>query len=198
MKKVDYLNELRKRLTGLPQEDIDDRVSFYGEMIDDRIEEGLSEEEAIESIGSIESIIAQTMSETPLTKLVKEKIRPKRDLKAWEIILLVLGAPLWIPVVLGAIICILALYFTIWVFIASVYVVDLCLAGSVFASLAGIFVYLKSLNVAGALFAFGSGLAMAGLAIILLIGCIWLTKCLIRFTGSGLLGVKTSFVGKEA
>lgn len=198
MKKVDYLNELRKRLTGLPQEDIDDRVSFYGEMIDDRIEEGLSEEEAIESIGSIESIIAQTMSETPLTKLVKEKIRPKRDLKAWEIILLVLGAPLWIPVVLGAIICILALYFTIWVFIASMYVVDLCLAGSVFASLAGIFVYLKSLNVAGALFAFGSGLAMAGLAIILLIGCIWLTKCLIRFTGSGLLGVKTSFVGKEA
>lgn len=198
MKKVDYLNELRKRLAGLPQEDIDDRVSFYGEMIDDRIEEGLSEEEAIESIGSIESIIAQTMSETPLTKLVKEKIRPKRDLKAWEIILLVLGAPLWIPVVLGAIICILALYFTIWVFIASVYVVDLCLAGSVFASLAGIFVYLKSLNVAGALFAFGSGLAMAGLAIILLIGCIWLTKCLIRFTGSGLLGVKTSFVGKEA
>lgn len=198
MKKVDYLNELRKRLTGLPQEDIDDRVSFYGEMIDDRIEEGLSEEEAIESIGSIESIIAQTMSETPLTKLVKEKIRPKRDLKAWEIILLVLGAPLWIPVVLGAIICILALYFTIWIFIASVYVVDFCLAGSVFASLAGIFVYLKSLNVAGALFAFGSGLAMAGLAIILLIGCIWLTKCLIRFTGSGLLGVKTSFVGKEA
>ncbi len=198
MKKVDYLNELRRRLAGLPQEDIDDRVSFYGEMIDDRIEEGLSEEEAIESIGSIESIIAQTMSETPLTKLVKEKIRPKRDLKAWEIILLVLGAPLWIPVVLGAIICILALYFTIWIFIASVYVVDLCLAGSVFASLAGIFVYLKSLNVAGALFAFGSGLAMAGLAIILLIGCIWLTKCLIRFTGSGLLGVKTSFVGKEA
>lgn len=198
MKKVDYLNELRRRLAGLPQEDIDDRVSFYGEMIDDRIEEGLSEEEAIESIGSIESIIAQTMSETPLTKLVKEKIRPKRDLKAWEIILLVLGAPLWIPVVLGAIICILALYFTIWVFIASVYVVDLCLAVSVFASLAGIFVYLKSLNVAGALFAFGSGLAMAGLAIILLIGCIWLTKCLIRFTGYGLLGVKTSFVGKEA
>ena len=35
MKKQEFLNELRERLNGLPPSDLDDRISFYGEMIDD-------------------------------------------------------------------------------------------------------------------------------------------------------------------
>ena len=50
MNKEKFLDALRRRLSGLPQEDIDERIAFYEEMIDDRMEEGLSEEEATATI----------------------------------------------------------------------------------------------------------------------------------------------------
>ena len=45
MRKQEFLAQLRKALSGLPQDEIEERLTFYGEMIDDRMEEGLSEEE---------------------------------------------------------------------------------------------------------------------------------------------------------
>ena len=47
MKKQEFLNELRKQLAGLPKDDLDNRINFYEEMINDRMDEGLSEEEDI-------------------------------------------------------------------------------------------------------------------------------------------------------
>ena len=46
MNKQEFLNQLRSGLNGLPHEEIEERVMFYSEMIDDRVEEGLSEEDA--------------------------------------------------------------------------------------------------------------------------------------------------------
>ncbi len=42
-------------------------------MIDDRVEEGLTEEEAISEIGTVNEILSQIIEEIPLSKLVKEK-----------------------------------------------------------------------------------------------------------------------------
>ena len=52
MTKREFLAQLRKGLSGLPQDDIEERLTFYGEMIEDRKEEGLSEEEAVSAVGS--------------------------------------------------------------------------------------------------------------------------------------------------
>ena len=52
MNKSEFLGALRKGLHGLPQDDIEERLAFYGEMIDDRTEEGLSEEEAVSAVGA--------------------------------------------------------------------------------------------------------------------------------------------------
>lgn len=59
MNKQEFLKELRGRLAGLPEEDIDERLTFYGEMIEDRMEEGLSEAEAVSAIGSVDEIVTQ-------------------------------------------------------------------------------------------------------------------------------------------
>ena len=37
MDQQEFLNSLRKELSGLPQEDIEERLTFYSEMIEDRI-----------------------------------------------------------------------------------------------------------------------------------------------------------------
>ena len=37
MNKQEFLTQLRQGLSGLPQDDIEKRLTFYSEMIDDRI-----------------------------------------------------------------------------------------------------------------------------------------------------------------
>ena len=47
MDKRTFLNSLREQLYGLSQSDIDKSLEYYSEMIDDRMEDGVSEEEAV-------------------------------------------------------------------------------------------------------------------------------------------------------
>ena len=44
MRKQEFIAVLRKKLSALPRRDAEERIAFYSEMIDDRIEEGLLEE----------------------------------------------------------------------------------------------------------------------------------------------------------
>lgn len=102
MNKQEFLGALKKRLSGLPKNEIEERLAFYGEMIDDRTEDGRTEEEAVAEIGGADEIAAQIIADIPLTRLVKEKIKPKRRLKTWEIVLIVLGSPIWLSLAIAA------------------------------------------------------------------------------------------------
>ncbi len=42
MTKQEFIAELRKGLSGLPKKELEERLTFYSEMIDDRMEEGLT------------------------------------------------------------------------------------------------------------------------------------------------------------
>ena len=111
MNKTEFVNQLSAGLMGLSQEDIKRSMDFYTEMIDDRIEDGMPEEEAVAALGSIEEIRGKILEEIPITRIVKEKITPKRSFKAWEIILLILGSPVWLPLLLSFIVVCLIIYF---------------------------------------------------------------------------------------
>ena len=197
MNEEQFLDELRRELSGLPQEDIEERIAFYEEMIADRMDEGMSEKEAVSGIGSIEEITRQIMSEIPLTKLVKEKVRPKRSLKAWEIVLLVLGSPVWIPLAIAAVAVLLSVYAVLWAVVICVYAVDFSFAAGTLAGVVGVFAYLKAGNPVGALFSLGTGIVCAGLAILMFFVSVWITKAVIKLGGRILLGIKISFVGRE-
>ena len=197
MNEEQFLDELRCELSGLPQEDIEERIAFYEEMIADRMDEGMSEKEAVSGIGSIEEITRQIMSEIPLTKLVKEKVRPKRSLKAWEIVLLVLGSPVWIPLAIAAVAVLLSVYAVLWAVVICVYAVDFSFAAGTLAGVVGVFAYLKAGNPVGALFSLGTGIVCAGLAILMFFVSVWITKAVIKLGGRILLGIKISFVGRE-
>ena len=135
MNKQEFLKELRGRLAGLPEEDIDERLTFYGEMIEDRMEEGLSEAEAVSAIGSVDEIVTQTIADIPLAKIAKERIKPKRRLKAWEIVLLTVGSPIWFSLGIAAVSVVFALYVSLWAVIISLWAVfgslTLCAAGTI-------------------------------------------------------------------
>lgn len=113
MNRNDFLQAVREKLKGLSEEDINKALEFYEEAISDRMEEGLTEDQAVAAIGTPDEIANQIMMDMPLPKLMKAqaKAKPKKSFKAWEIVLLVLGFPLWFPLVLTA--GILALTFVI-------------------------------------------------------------------------------------
>ena len=81
MTKREFFALFRQELAGLPKEDLEERVSFYEEIINDKMDEGKSEEEAIAELDSVQTIVEQIASETSLVKLVKEKYKPMRCLK---------------------------------------------------------------------------------------------------------------------
>ncbi len=197
MNKAQFLDELRRRLSGLPQNDLDERMLFYSEMIDDRVEDGLTEEEAVAGIGSVDEIVEQIMAETPLSKLVKEKVRKRRGLKAWEILLLVLGSPVWLPLLIAFFAICFSLYIVLWAVLISVWAVDLALAVSVIGGLFTAAGCMIKGNPAGAAFTIGAAALCAGLAILLFFGCVALTKGLLRFTKKILIGIKGMVMGKE-
>ena len=80
MTKTEFLAEIREKIQGLPQSDIEKFLDYYAEMIDDYTEDGRTQEEAIGELGSVEEIVEQILKETPLPHLVQEKVRPSRAL----------------------------------------------------------------------------------------------------------------------
>ena len=193
MNKAEFTQQLTNSLAGLSQYDISRSVDYYTEMIDDRVEDGMTEEDAVAALGSIDEIRSKILEEVPITKIVKEKMTPKRSFGAGEIVLLVLGAPLWIPLLLAGIVVILAIYISFWSIIFSLYVADL----SVFISgLAGLIVaVIKPGGPFGALFYAGCGIALIGVAILLFFGFNQVTKGLLYISKMIILGIKKLFVG---
>ena len=63
MNRSDYLEGLTKSLSFLSEENRAAAVAFYAEMLDDRIEEGIDETEAVEKMESIEAITARFEAE---------------------------------------------------------------------------------------------------------------------------------------
>ena len=196
MNKIEFLTVLRERLQGLPEEDINKSIDFYCEMIDDRVEDGMSEAEAVDALGNIEEIISQILSEVSLPKLVKEKVKPKRALKAWEIVLLVLGAPLWIPLLAAVILTVLAIYLSVWTVIISLYAVDLSIAVSGLACIGVAVALLFDGQFVPAGVVFGAGLVCMGLSILLLFAVNLVTKGILWVSKKVLLGIKGLFIGK--
>ena len=133
MNKQEFLTALRKKCSAFPQKEVEERVAFYAEGIEDRMEEGLSEEEAVAKMGSVESVALEIAREIPLLKTFREKIKPGRKWQAWEIVLLVLGAPIWLSLLISAAAVVLSLYVSFWSLVASAWAVFLSVAVSALA-----------------------------------------------------------------
>ena len=67
MNKDKFLLALYDAVRDLPLEDVERSIAYYREMIDERVEDGMNEEEAVAALGSVEDIAAQIMDGAPVT-----------------------------------------------------------------------------------------------------------------------------------
>ncbi len=191
MNKQQFLTAIRDRLNGLPQSEIQKYLDYYSEMIDDRMEEGLSEEAAVSSMESVEDIASQILMDTPLPKLVKAKVNPGRSFKAWEVVLIILGFPLWFPLLVAASAVIFSVYIVLWSVVLVLYAVDLVFAAAAVSCITAGTVTIFSGMLSYAVLALGIGLVCAGIAILLFfafnkvtLGIVALGKIFIRWIKS--------------
>lgn len=85
-----FISELRKGLRGVKDEEVERLVSYYNENILDRMEDGMSEEEAVESLGDLETIISEARSAETIPEILHSRINEMKNSFKGNTLLLIL------------------------------------------------------------------------------------------------------------
>jgi len=91
MTRKEFLDGLRQEMRGLPLQEIDQTIHYYSEIIADRMEDGMTEEAAVAKMEPMHVIAKRVASD------FKGGAAPRRKLSGFMIVLLILGFPLWFP-----------------------------------------------------------------------------------------------------
>ncbi len=179
MNKQGFLDALYHLLKALPKAERQQHIDYYDEMINDRMEDGVSEEVAVAALGSAADVAAQILGDIPP--------KPARRFPVWAVILIVLGSPLWLSLLVAAAavalaiaLSIIAVYIALWCIPVALYAADLSLLLAFFACIAGgVFYLIQSLPAPG-IGLLGAGLICAGFTVLLFFFCNLLSHLLWR------------------
>ena len=192
MNKQEYLAQLRAALACLPEGEIEESVAFYTEMIDDRVADGLTEEEATAQLDDPKAAARAIVADLPVVP--RTVVRTKQRNRALYWTLVILGSPLWLTLLLAAGMLVLAGLLTIWCLILGLW---LLAAGLLAGGPLGMGVCLWALAVgqpAYGVFELGSGLLCFGLGLFCLHGAVAASKTLMQVSRQWIAKAKAPFV----
>ena len=196
MNKFDFITELRAKLWSIPEADAVASVEYYAEMIDERMEEGLSEEEAVAAIGDLDEIVKNIIADAPVQPVQQVK-KTKRELTWWEITLLVLGSPVWVSLLIAAVAVVFSAWISLWSVVIALYATAFALAVSGIGLLVAAFSLLWIRQFAKCAVVVGAALLCAGFAILVFLLSNLAAKGLTALTKLIWNGVTGIFKGKE-
>ena len=197
MTKLQFILSLNDRLSGFPKDEVEERLNFYSEMIEDRMEDGLTEEEAVNAVGSIDEIVSQIKTENSIPKNSDPKPKTNKKMSVLSIILLILGSPLWISLLLAVFAVMLSLYIVLWSAIVTLWAVFGSLVGSSLGVLlAGLGLVIVGFRPIGIVF-LGLTLICVGFSILWFYLCKLLTKGILLLTKKLFFGFIGLFSKKE-
>ncbi len=189
MKKEQFLWDLRIRLSGLPYADQKKSLEYYSEIIDDQIEQGLSEEEAIRRIGTPATVAMHIMQDAAIAPPTRIK-QPKGERSGAITALIILGSPIWISLLVAfcaVAISVLAVFVSLLaVFVAlaiSLWAIEASLAASSVGCLLACPLVLLYGEFAFSVFMLGNAFLLAALTIFFFYGAIYGSKWLLRLCG---------------
>lgn len=200
MNKITFLTQLREQLAPLPEAEREKTLSFYEEGIADRIEEGMSEQQAVESLGSVEEIATEILLELPLATVISSQVKQSHQAakhkKLW-IVLAIIGFPIWFFLLLMLLGTIVSVYFSVWSVIASLVLVQASLlVAGLFGLISGIAtIFYESFTLG--MMKIGLGMGALGFVIATTLPLFWLIKQFILLTGKFLKQVKRLLLSKS-
>lgn len=184
MNKQEFLSALQRRLKSLPKQECQKMLDYYAEMIEDRMEEGVSEESAVQDLSNVEMIASQILASQP----TKEK-NFSNPVKGLIVALLILGSPLWaciglalLALIFTSVLLILTAYILIWMIpvLALVFMVAgliVCCVSIVGAP------FVMSSNFMTGLLQLGIGFLAAGFSILAGLFMVMVSRFFVRMTG---------------
>ena len=196
MNKYEFIDGLKYKLNGLPYEDIERSVEYYSEMIDDLIEEGMSEENAVNLLGDID-IIAEKIKNENMNQpagntynvsyhtdayvdnsynsahISEQSNAKKHSIFIIILILLFFGLPVWLPVLSGAVIVIISVLLVL-------YIISVCFAATGVAGIAAFIMYTISGSLAYGVIVAGVSLIVLGFSVLMFIGSVKVTTLILK------------------
>lgn len=196
MTRTEYLLSLDAALGQLPEMERKKQLDFYSEMIDDMLEDGMSEAEAVEKLGDPHAAAEKVLQELPLKALVRSRMRPSGGWTAATIVLLILGSPIWFSLLIALMAVVLSVYVVIWALIAALFAVVVAIGA---AGLASVVLLLWALpgSLAAVLMIGGAGIGLMGLAVLAFVGAVYGARALVRLTGLLALWIRSLFIRRE-
>lgn len=161
MNKKEFLTTLENGIHTLPKIEKERIFNYYHETLEDRIEDGLNEEEAVQSMEDVQSIIAQALSEYQVQEDKPIEVKKGRGLRYT---LLLLASPF-----IGIFLCtLLTMYIALWfLFLALLFL----LLGLILFVVLGIVFLIRTLRLNVT-----SGIVLVGCIFIAAGACPWIYK----------------------
>ena len=185
MNKQIFISRLRAKLFGLPRRDIDERAAFYSEMIDDRIDEGYSEAEAVAAVGDVGRIADEIKASCGFANQ-----REKQAMSVGMLLLLILGSPLWISLIVSAFAVLASLFAAFWSVVISVWAVFVSLSAAAVGCVILCPVSIFMGNAIMALASIGAAAVLAGLAVLSFFGSLEFTRLAAKITVNTVILIK--------
>ncbi len=180
MNKNEFLQTLRHALGKLPSSEVEQSLAFYAEMIDDRVEDGMIEEDAVAALGDVNAIAAQIAAETPaIPKAIAKANTGSRTL---NIVLLAVFSPIWVPLALAFACMLLAIYLAIWSVVVALWLVVAVLVLCTPLGMAAFAFFAATGYPLSGLWTLGLCLACTGLGLFSWFGVLAASKVLVKLT----------------
>ncbi|MBO4904728.1 MAG: DUF1700 domain-containing protein [Lachnospiraceae bacterium] len=201
MSREEYLSGLKQKLTENDIPGVDAMIEFYDEAIADRIEDGMSEDEAVEAMEDADSIVKAAKLDKPITALMADKVKEKHKEADSNghgtlfVVLMIVGFPIWFPLLISFLAIIFSLYISMWAVVVSIYAVELSLGVTSIAALLSSFTFFAGqIPLPTAIALLGSACVLGGLTILLWKPIVALTKWMIKLIKVIFRAIKSMFV----
>ena len=126
MTRDEFLGRLGELLSCLPAEQVEETKAFYAEAIADRMEDGMSEEEAVAAMGTPGEVAEATLDDLPAVPRAIARTRRRSTALLW--VLAIVGSPVWVPLLAAFAAVAVTVY--IWVLALCVWIVAAALGGA--------------------------------------------------------------------
>lgn len=164
MTRDEFLGRLGELLACLPEDQVEETKAFYAEAIADRMEDGMSEEEAVAAMGAPGEVAEATLDDLPAVPRAIARTRRRSTALLW--VLAIVGSPVWAPLLLAFAAVAVSIYFCIWVLALCIWLLVPALGAVGVTALAFTTVGVKLGLIPYAIAMLGCGVALLGGALL--------------------------------
>ncbi|MBM6675773.1 DUF1700 domain-containing protein [Olsenella uli] len=180
MTRDEFLGRLGELLACLPADQVEETKQFYAEAIADRMEDGMSEEEAVAAMGAPGEVAEATLDDLPAVPRAIARTRRRSTALLW--VLTIVGPPVWVPLLLAFAAVAVTIYVCIWVLALCVWIIAACFGAVGVTNLALMTVGVKVGLIPYALVTLGCGIALLGVALLVGAGAWAVSKQIARLS----------------